>query len=366
VTGIAERRMRAQHLVGKPFASAVEAVSWFGAVQSQDYPAAKWALGQRVKSATDSMLDQLFDEGAILRTHVMRPTWHFVLPEDIRWIQELTSPAVMRGLAGRHRQLGLDQDTVTRAMRLFVKVLKGRYLTRTELADTLRKAGISPDGQRLPHLLATAEHSNLITSGPRRGKQFTYALLEERAPNARTLDREGALRGLTLQYFRSHGPAQMKDFAWWSSLSMKDVRHGVELAGAELAGETIDGRDYWFWRRERKGELPDLVAHLLPNFDEFTVAYRDREALLHPELAFDPKLFAYYRDSTPMGGMLSSIVTINGRVRGAWRRKLEPRKVKVEVRTVAPMSRIEEDAVKAAAEQYGRFLERSIELSRDA
>jgi len=355
--------MRAQHLIGKPFASVVEAVHWFGAVQSQDYPAAKWALGQRIKNATDSALDHLFDEGAILRTHVMRPTWHFVVPEDIRWIQELTSPAVMRGLAGRHRRLGLDQDTVTRALRVFAKALKGRYLTRTELGDALRKAGIQPDGQRLPHMLAAAEHSNLITSGPRRGKQFTYALLEERAPNAHSLDREDAVRGLTLLYFRSHGPAQVKDLAWWSGLSVRDIRHGLELAGAELARETIDGRDYWFWSRERRGDSPDLVAHLLPNFDEFTVAYRDREALLHPELPFDPKLFAYSRDSSPMGGMLSNIVTINGRVRGAWSRRIEPRKVKVEVRAVAPVSRLEEDAVKTAAEQYGRFLERSMELS---
>src|SRR5262245_47926896 len=213
---LVSRRLRTHHLTGEAFESAVEAVGWFGAVQSQDYPAAKWALGQRIRGAVDNDIDKAFDRGDILRTHVMRPTWHFVLPRDIRWIQELTSPRVLSGLAGRHRQLELDARTVARATELFGEALAGhKFMTRPELGEVLAAAHINADGQRLPHLIATAEHANVITSGPRRGKQFTYGLLIERAPKARQLDREHALQELTVRYFRSHGPAPLKDFPWW-------------------------------------------------------------------------------------------------------------------------------------------------------
>ena len=355
---IVTRRLTTQRLAGEPFGSATEAMRWFGPVQSQDYAAGKWALGMRVLGATDAALDRLFDSGAILRTHVMRPTWHFVLPADIRWIQELTSGRVMASLAGRHRQLELDPRTIGRAIELFGEALSGgRSMTRSELGEVLSAAGISADGQRLPHLISTAEHANVITSGPRRGKQFTYALLAERAKGAKRLDPERSLAELTVRYFRSRGPAQLKDFGWWSGLTLKQIRDGIHLAGSALHRETIDGNDYWFGDEERPAKN-GLVAHLLPNFDEFTVAYRDRTALLDPTISFDPKLFAYYRDATPMGGMLSNIVTIGGRVRGAWSRTLTPKIVQVEIRPLAPFRPREESAIRRAAAALGAFLER--------
>ena len=353
------RRLRAHHLVGEPFATPAQAVGWFGAVQSQDYPAAKWAVGQRVRDATEADLDAAFDEGKVLRTHVMRPTWHFVLPADIVWIQELTSPRVLSGLAGRHRQLELDAHTVARAVEVMGECLAGgQYKTRPELSEQLVAAGINVDGQRLPHMIATAEHANVITSGPRRGKQFTYALLAERAPGAKKkLDREQALRELTIRYFRSHGPAQLRDFGWWSGLSTKDMRVGVHLAGAQLTRLEIDGTEYWSGSEEPRGQSgAGKPAHLLPNFDEFTVAYRDRGALLDSSVPFAPKLFAYYRDSTPMGGILSNVLTIAGRVRGAWSRTISGGTVRVEVRPLAPLSAAESDSVNRQAARLGRFL----------
>ena len=340
-----------------------EAVGWFGAVQSQDYPAAKWALGQRIGGAVDGDIDKAFDRGDILRTHVMRPTWHFVLPRDIRWIQELTSPRVMAGLAGRHRTLELDARTVARAADLFGEALAGgKFMTRTELGEVLTAAGVSVDGQRLPHLIASAEHANVITSGPRRGKQFTYALLAERARKARALDREDALKQLTIAYFRSHGPAQLKDFGWWSGLTIQEIRKGIHLAGNELEHEEIDGIDHWSAADHAGPSRAGSVAHLLPNFDEYTVAYRDRSALLDPKIPFDAASFAYYRDASPMGGILSNVVTIGGRVRGAWSRVLAPGRVKVDVKSLAPLSSSEGAAVRRAAARFGRFLAARAEL----
>jgi hypothetical protein len=160
VTDIAARRLHAQRLTGEPFASVVEAVRWLGAVQSQDYAGAKWALGQRTAGALERDVDRLFDEGAILRTHVLRPTWHFVLPDDIRWQLELTGPRIGLGLAARYRQLEIDEDVAARACEALAAALAGgRYLTRPELGEVLRAAGISPEGQRLPHLLMRAERA---------------------------------------------------------------------------------------------------------------------------------------------------------------------------------------------------------------
>lgn len=350
------RRLRAHHLVGKPFTSAAEAVLWFGAVQSQDYPAAKWAVGQRMSAASEADIDTVFDNGDVLRTHVMRPTWHFVAPADIRWIQELTSARLLQGLAGRHRQLDLDARTVARAADLFGHALAGgRFMTRAELGQVLETAGISTAGQRLPHLIATAEHANVITSGPRRGKQFTYALLAERAPRARVLDRDESLKELTIRYFRSHGPALLKDFAWWSGLTTKDIRRGIELAGKSLECQEIDGDNHWFGAGQDRGHRPGNVVHLLPNFDEYTVAYRDRGALLDPSIPFDAKHFAYYRDTSPIGGILSNVVTIGGRVRGAWSRTTHLKSARLDVRLLAPLRPMEAEAIRAAATRLGRF-----------
>lgn len=332
-------------------------VRHLGAVQAQDYAGGKWALGQRATGVTDAEIDRLFDDGRILRTHVMRPTWHFVLPEDIRWLLDLTGSRVRRGLAGRYRQLGIDDGEVVRArMALCGALSGGRFLTRPELGEVLRVAGIPPDGQRLPHFLAAAELDGAIVSGPRRGKQFTYALLEERMPEARSLDRPSALVELARRYFRSHGPAQLRDFVWWSGLTVSDARSGLALAAADLRHCAVEGKEYWFDAHAGLDGPVTPVAHLLPNWDEYTVGYRDREAALPPDRAFDPALFSF-------GSILSNVVTIAGRVRGAWRRIIRRGSVRVEIRLLDQLDRTEIVAVEEAGGRLGRFLEVPVELA---
>lgn len=326
---------------------------WLGAVQSQDYGGAKWALGLRTRGATDAEVDRLFDEGAILRTHVLRPTWHFVLPEDIRWLVDLTGPRVRASLAHRQRWLGLDKAVVARAATLFERALTGgRHLTRPQLGDVLRTGRISIDGQRLPHLIMDAELAGLIVSGPRIGKQLTYALLEERAPKSRRLDRADSVVELARRYFTSHGPAQLKDFVWWSGLTTADARTGVANAALDHAIE--DGKGYWFDAAARAARSSSVVAHLLPNFDEYTVAYRDRTAA-HPDGQVDASFVS-------LGSILSNVVLIDGRVRGAWRRTIGRGHVRVEVKLLEPLSEPQKAAVEKACKRLGRFLEQAVEL----
>jgi hypothetical protein len=357
VNDIPARRLQAQRLTGEPFESPLDAIRSLTAVQSQDYTGAKWALGQRSRKTTDAALDRLFDEGAILRTHVLRPTWHFVLPEDIGWLLALTGPRVRAGLVARNRELEIDDKVAARAEAVFSAALAGgRHLTRPELGDVLSRKRISPEGQRLPHLLLRAELDALIASGPRRGKQFTYALLEERAPKARALDRDEAVAELTLRYFRSHGPAQIQDFVWWSGLRIADARAGIASAGKGLERRVIDGKDYWFDSGADPPTNAAIVAHLLPNFDEYTVAYRDRAEMVHADRPFEAKLFSF-------GSILSNVVTVGGKVRGSWRRSLARDAVRVEARMLDRLKPAESRAVEAAGRRLGEFLERPVELA---
>jgi hypothetical protein len=357
VNDIAARRLQAQRLTGEPFKSPLDAVRSLTAVQSQDYTGAKWALGQRSRKTTDAELDRLFDAGAILRTHVLRPTWHFVLPEDIGWLLALTGPRIRAGSAARSRELEIDDKVAARAEALFSAALAGgRHLTRAELGQVLTAGGISPEGQRHPHLLMRAELDALIASGPRRGKQFTYALLEERAPNARRLDRDEAVADLTLRYFRSHGPAQIQDFVWWSGLRVADARAGIAIAGKALEHRASNGKDYWFDPSADRQPKAALVAHLLPNFDEYTVAYRDRAEMVHADRPFEARLFSF-------GSILSNVVIVGGRVRGSWRRSLARDAVRVEARMLDRLKPAESRAVEAAGRRLGEFLERPVDLT---
>lgn len=354
---IAARRLRAQGLTGAPCPSVVAVVRRLGAVQAQDYAAARWAISQRTRETTAAEFDRLFDAGVLLRTHVLRPTWHVVLPEDIRWLLTLTGPRVRRGLAARWRQLEIDDGVVARAATAIGAALAGgRHLTRAELGAVLRAAGITPDGQRLPHLLMGVELDGLITSGPRRGAQVTYALLEERAVPGGALDRADAVAELTRRYFQSHGPAQVQDFVWWSGLSVADARAGLARAGAALEHQVLEGKDYWFSAQVGPSDTAAVVAHLLANFDEYTVAYRDRAALVSADHPVPPALVAD-------GNLLSSVVIIGGRVRGVWARKSARGGVRVEVRLRDRLAPAEAAAVEEASQRLARFLGQPVALT---
>jgi len=224
-----------------------------GAVQAQEYALAKWSLGQRSRDAHDAIVEQAIADGAILRTHVLRPTWHFVLPEDIRWMLDLTGPRVQASTGSYLRKLGLDEDVLMKANTKIERALRGgNQLMRKELKVVLEKGGIEVDGVRLGFIMGDAELNGLVCSGARRGKQHTYALLSERAPDARVLDPDVALLELTLRYFTSHGPATVKDFNWWSSLRMADIRTGIEMAGSR------QDRRHTHWNDQTQRVGPDL------------------------------------------------------------------------------------------------------------
>lgn len=361
---IARRRLHAQGLAGNPFPSVVDAVRALTAVQAQDYGAAKWGLGQRLAGTTDRDLDAVFDQGAVLRTHVMRPTWHFVLPEDLRWMAELTGRRLVDRLAGRRRDLELDEATLNHATSLLMEALGGaNWLTRPELAEVLGRASISTAAQRLPHLLLHAEAQGLIVSGPRRGREMTYALVEERTPASAPLDRDEALCKLAGRYFQSHGPARIEDLVWWSGLTTAEARRGVAGAGSALRREVLEGAEYWSGSGPEPSRRPEAPAvHLLPNFDEFTVAYRHRGALVPVDTPIEPGLFSQFRDASATAWVISNVMTVDGVVRGAWRRTLRRGAVSVDVKPLEPLRPGALEALEGTVRRLGVFLGTSVSL----
>jgi hypothetical protein len=345
------QRLANQHLVKQTLDKASEIVRLLGAVQAQDYSAAKWAIAQRTRGATDTEVEKEISDGSILRTHVLRPTWHFVAPEDIRWMLALTAPRVRAALGFYDRKLGLDAGVLRRSRAALAKALKGgKHLTRAELARALTKSGIRADGtQRLAHLMMHAELDGHICSGARCGKQFTYALLEERVPKAKELERDAALCELARRYFATRGPATADDFAWWSGLTRAEAKRGAELAESRLEHAIIRERKYWFLRSARTTKPKSPFAHLLPNYDEYFVGLRDRSAM-------QTKLMTGGAEGT-ITALSGHLVTVDGQVAGGWKRSFEGKSAVVVVKPLTPLGDAEHRAIAREVDRFAKFLE---------
>ncbi len=351
---IATRRLDASGLLAPRFSSPEEVVRWFGAVQSQDYPGASWGIGQRLgPAARQADVDAAFDAGRILRTHVLRPTWHFVMPEDIRWILALTGPRVQQRNGTQCRQMGLAGPALSRGVDSIARALEGgAHRTRRELAAALERDGIATNELHLTLQVMNAELEGVICSGPRRGRQFTYALLEERvapAPAEAPRDREAALAELTWRYFASHGPAQPRDFAWWSGLTIADAMTGLRLAAPAIVRESTDGADWWWAPRDDEPALPPggPLVQLLPNYDEYLGSYRD-----HTPTFDESMLGARWIEEV----FFAHIVVRDGMAIGGWKRDLAPGEVVVRPDLLVDLDAPARAALERATEGYGQFL----------
>ncbi|HYE86763.1 MAG TPA: winged helix DNA-binding domain-containing protein, partial [Vicinamibacterales bacterium] len=279
------QRLRNQLLVASATRTPADVVSWLCAIQAQDYPAAKWAIGLRLPHCHDADIEQAFNDGLILRTHVLRPTWHFVAPEDIRWLLALSGPRVHAVNNYYYRQLGLDAKTFNKSCAMMHRMLEGgQTLTRAELGTHLKRVKIPADGLKLGYLTMHAELEGVICSGPRRGKQFTYALLDERAPAGKPIDREEALGRLAKRYFASHGPATIKDFSWWSGFAMTEAQRAVESVKPALDSDVVGGLKYWSVAAPAR-PAQKMPVMLLPNYDEYLIAYKDRGLVVDADRA---------------------------------------------------------------------------------
>ena len=347
---VMRRRMRNTRLTGAPFDSAVETVRWHGAVQGQDWGPAKWSIGQRTTKLVDNDVDRVLNDGAILRTHVLRPTWHLVAREDLRWILALSGPRVHRQIEPRFRRLGLDSRSLAKCEKKIVAALEnGNHLTRSDIAEVLDAAGIDRSGQRLPHMLVHCELESVICSGRLAGKQQTYALLDDRAPGPGVLDPDDAMAELVRRYLQSHGPATVDDLRWWSGLTVTAIKKTLHMLGSEVSSETVKGVTFWSLVREDDRPPPMRDAHLLQMLDEIFVGYTKSRHFGDPRA--DEARTAWSESGMPAANIL-----LRGRVAGHWKRTIGAKGITVELMIYEDPKPADLRAMGAAAKRMGTFV----------
>lgn len=344
---IARWRLRSQHLVTPHTASAPDAVGSLLAVQAENPGQAEWALASRTRDRRGTDLARLLGDGGVVRTHVLRPTWHFVLADDIGWLLDLTGPRVRRVTAQQlSRAHGLDAPAVGRALDAVTQALVSRgELTRAQLADDLQERGVKSTGQMLMILLAHAELGGLICSGRPADGEHTYALMEQRVPAPRRLDRDAALAELALRYFTGHGPATERDLAYWATLTLTDVRTGLAQVRDRLDAFEHDGRTFW----HAPGEMPtgpqQPTGHLLQILDEAYRGYQDSRWVLDAD-GHVPRT----REAA------TGMALVDGQIVAAMRRTVARRHVEFQLRPYRALRPTEVEALEEAAGRYGDYL----------
>jgi Winged helix DNA-binding domain len=350
---IARWRLRSQHLVAPHIGSADEVVGSLLAVQAENPGQAAWAVASRTRHPDQADLAGLLDKGAVLRTHVLRPTWHFVRAEDLGWLLDLTGPRVRR-VTGKqlHAVHGLDEAAVGRAVDTVIQVLTDRgQLTRTQLADELSGRGVA-GGQLLMLLLAHAELDGLICSGSPAGGEHTYALMDQRVPAPRRLERPEALAELALRYFTGHGPATERDLAYWATLSLTDVRAGLHQVREKLDSFQHDGRTFW----HAPGDAPrgplEPAGHLLQILDETYRGYQDSR------WALDAAGNVPRTRESAIGMAL-----VDAQLAASMRRTITDEQVTFELRPYRRLTPTDLDVLEHAAARYGQYLRRAARLT---
>jgi len=327
LTDIAQLRLRSQQIAASTCKTVKDVITWMGAMQAQDHSMAKWALGVRCPSATIAKVETALDKGTILRTHLLRPTWHLVSADDIYWLLELTAPYLLAGQRSRNKALELSETLFKKSNRTIENALsKGGHLLREELLAALQQAKIATDENRSSHLLFRAELDGIICSGKTSGGKQTYALLAERVPHKKTLGKEEAMATLAARYFNSRGPATQKDFVNWSGLPATDAKRAMEMVKTRFVQETVNGESYWFSNAITRHAKGDAAVHLLPGFDEYIIGYKDRTASLP---------LAHTKTIINVNGIFRPPLVVNGQVKGLWARTPEDDKIGITI-TVIP------------------------------
>ena len=353
-TSVVAERLRRQGLLRPIHRTPEDVVAWFGAMQAQEYEPATWGIGLRIRGDPGFVdVERAVDDGRVVRTHVMRPTWHFVSRDDIRWLLQLTAPRVHQAMSSYRRKLELDARVLVRCCAVFERALDGRrFLLRAELAERLARAKLPMTGVRLAMAVMYAELEGVVCSGPRRDRKFTYANLGDRAPKAKGLDRDEALARLLTRYLQSHGPATIKDFSWWSGLTMADGRRAIEMVRARPRGD--GGLTYWHLDDNPPRAARGSGTLLLPIYDEYLVAYRDRVVVPHTQSQI-----------TKVPGWnvtFQHAVVINGQVAGTWRIPRVNDSIEIDATLVRGLAARERQGVIDAAKRYGRFRRRPVEV----
>lgn len=341
-------RLHSQQLASPHFEEPKSLVEWMGAIQAQDYSMSKWAVGSRLKSGSLQTVDEALKRGDILRTHVLRPTWHLVAAEDIRWMLKLSARRIKSAYASYAKVLKSDitEKQYGEFNELIGKILEGnKSLTRQEIEAEVNQRGLKTEERLIERLIGNAEIEGVICSGVDKGNKPTYALLDERAPQVADLPKEEAWARLANRYFQSHSPATLADFAWWSGLSLTEAKQAVELIKPTLITDT--GNLFVHESYQEMAPLQSDLLHLLPSFDEYLISYKDRTAVL--DLEHHPKAFNRF-------GTFYPVILHNGKVIGNWNKRIKKGRVAIETTFFDPQRRISTKLMEKAENSYKSFI----------
>lgn len=304
-------RLSSHQLSNQTFDTPKGLVSWMGAMQAQDFNMAKWAIAIRLDSCTEQEVEDAFNRGDFLRTHIMRPTWHFVSSEDIRWILKLTGNRI-KAAWKYATDLKIEEHELTKCYRLLEKILRdNNHQTKEEVTKLFEQEGLGATPRHIYHFMMWAEAEGIICSGALKGKKQTYALLEERSPQSKDILKDEALALLARRYLTSHSPATLQDFIWWSGLTIKDCRHAFALIENELIKDHFDSTELYIHETYKDNvSLGDDILHFLPSYDEYLISYKNRTNVL--DLEHHPKAFNNY-------GTFKPVILYNGHVVGNWK-----------------------------------------------
>lgn len=349
---ISHHRLVAQKLLEASPNSPQEIVHHLGAMQAQDYAMAKWAVGSRC-DATEAAIEEAVNSAEIIRTHILRPTWHFVAADDIYWMLDLSAPQVKRFTASATKKYGLDAKKLDKLNAAIEKLLAGNnYLTRDEIMTELNIKKTSSEDFLSAAIMMNAELDGLVCNGKMKGKQITYALLEERVAKPKTeLAKEEALAKLAKRYFESHGPATLLDFSWWSGFSPTTCKPAINAIELQLNSVEIENQTYWFGNEYSDEVNLRESIHFLPAFDEILISYKSREASI---------LLEHQSKAFTNNGIFKPIILENSKVIGTWKRTIKKDHVKIETQFFTETRASEKEILLEGIKAFENYLETKI------
>lgn len=352
-TTVARARQHSLLLATQSARSVLDVATWFGAMQAQDAASGVWSLGVRVAGSTKADVDAAFERADVIRTWPMRGTIHIVPARDARWMLALTGPRALSGSATRRQQLGLTSPDANRAVDVLETALSGGRLTRAATLAALQEAGLDTSGQRGYHLLWYASQVGVTCIGPMDGKEQTFVLLDQWAPEQVSLSPDDALVELAHRYFRSHGPATVKDFAGWTGLTLTAARAAVAGNAGRLVSAAFEDGEVWMTSQVRsaidEGAMDrPLPAVALPGFDEFILGFKDRRVQLAPE---------NMEQVVPgSNGMFRSTICVDGRAVATWVRTVRRNRIDVRLEPFAPLGARQVRSAERSLDRYADFL----------
>ena len=338
-----------QQLLSPLYERPEDIVAWQGAMQAQDYNYFRWAIGIRQRTPQLVGLQEAFAKAELLRLHLLRCTVQVVSQTDIGWLLPLCKERNLRTLQSWHKSINISFseshfEEITRAMQELLA--GGKSLPKRAIAEELTSLGLLPDDRLLTSLLVRSEIEGLLCSGVMQGREATWALLSERVPTIRSLTPDEALKQLAVKYFRSHSPASLEDFAWWSGLSKTQCRKALTLIANEVEEIKVEEETMYLYHNTPDCSDYAGMVLLLPPYDEYLIGYKSRW------VALEKKHTAKAHNNF---GIFKPVILHEGRVVGNWKASIDKQGENLTIDFFAPKSKIGKQSLQGAVNQFVEF-----------